>query len=134
MSLPGVFLEPTDDWKDALRPPSRRTRILAVRSSGDKDFVMWYAGIDWADRHHDLVVSEDAGRKLAQLHVEQSPEGLAKLVSFLRELAPLDQIACLLETTHGLLIPALLEAGAVLSPVNPKTVDPSGKPVGPKPI
>lgn len=84
---------------------------------------MWFAGIDWADRHHDLVVIDDAGRKVAQLRVEHSPEGLARLVSFLRDIAPLDQIACILETTHGLLITALLEAGAVLYPVNPKTVD-----------
>src|SRR5579859_8052730 len=93
---------------------------------------MWFAGIDWADRHHDLVVIDDAGRKVAQLHVEHSPEGLAKLVSFLREIAPLDQIACILETTHGLLITALLEAGAVLYPVNPKTVDRKRKASGAK--
>lgn len=84
---------------------------------------MWFAGIDWADRHHDLVVIDDAGRKVAQLRVEHTPEGLARLVSALRDIAPLDQIACILETTHGLLITALLEAGAVLYPVNPKTVD-----------
>ena len=84
---------------------------------------MWYAGIDWADRHHDLVIIDETGRKVAQLRVEHTPEGLAKLVNFLREIAPLDQIACILETTHGLLITALLEAGAVLYPVNPKTVD-----------
>ncbi|MBO0780835.1 MAG: IS110 family transposase [Ktedonobacteraceae bacterium] len=84
---------------------------------------MWFAGIDWADRHHDLVVIDETGRKVAQLRVEHTPEGLARLVSFLRNIAPLDQIACILETTHGLLITALLEAGASLYPVNPKTVD-----------
>src|SRR5438876_6346808 len=84
---------------------------------------MWFAGIDWADRHHDLVVIDETGRKVAQLRVEHTPEGLAQLVSFLRDSAPLDQIACILETTHGLLITTLLEAGAVLYPVNPKTVD-----------
>ncbi len=93
---------------------------------------MWFAGIDWADRHHDLVVIDDAGRKVAQLRVEQSPEGLTKLVSFLREIAPLDQIACILETTHGLLITSLLEAGAMLYPVNPKTVDRKRKASGAK--
>ena len=45
------------------------------------------------------------------------------MVSFLREITPLEQIACILETTHGLLITVLLEAGAVIYPVNPKTVD-----------
>lgn len=93
---------------------------------------MWFAGIDWADRHHDLVVIDDTGRKMAQLRVEHTPEGLAKLVGFLRSIAPLDQIACILEITHGLLITALLEAGAVLYPVNPKTVDRKRKASGAK--
>lgn len=84
---------------------------------------MWYAGLDWADRHHDLVIIDEAGRKVGQLRVEHSPEGLTRLVSFLKEIAPLDQIACIVETTHGLLISTLLEAGVALYPVNPKTVD-----------
>lgn len=84
---------------------------------------MWFAGIDWADRHHDTVVIDEAGRKVAQLRVEHTPQGLKKLVSFLREIAPLEQIACILETKHGLLITALLEAGLALYPVNPKTID-----------
>lgn len=84
---------------------------------------MWYAGIDWSDRHHDVVVIDEAGHKVGQLRVEHSPAGLQKLIGFLRELAPLDQVACILETKHGLLITALLEAGVPLYPVNPKTID-----------
>jgi transposase len=84
---------------------------------------MWFAGIDWADRHHDVVVIDEAGRKVASLHVEHTAEGLSKLIAFLREIAPLDQVACILETNHGLLISTLLEAGLLLYPVNPKTVD-----------
>ena len=84
---------------------------------------MWFAGIDWADQHHDAVVIDEAGRKVAQLRVEHTPEGLKKLTTFLREIAPLNQIAYILETNHGLLITALLEAGCTLYPVNPKTVD-----------
>jgi transposase len=84
---------------------------------------MWFAGIDWADRHHDIVVIDEAGRKVAQLRVEHTPEGVHTLVNFLREIAPLDQFACILETKHGLLISALLEAGLALYPVNPKTID-----------
>jgi transposase len=34
-----------------------------------------------------------------------------------------EQVACIIETTHGLLITALLEAGFPVYPVNPKTVD-----------
>lgn len=84
---------------------------------------MWFAGIDWADRHHDVVVIDEAGQKVAQLRVEHTPEGLAKLIHFLQAIGPLDHIACIIETTHGLLITALLEAGVTLYPVNPKTID-----------
>jgi transposase len=84
---------------------------------------MWFAGIDWSDKKHDVVVIDEAGRKVAQLRVTHSPEGLSKLVSFLKEIGPLDQLACILETNHGLLITALLEAGVPLYPVNPKTID-----------
>jgi transposase len=84
---------------------------------------MWFAGIDWADRHHDSVVIDQAGHKVAHLRIAHTPEGLQKLIAFLRGIAPLDQIACIIETKHGLLITALLEAGLSLYPVNPKTID-----------
>ena len=37
---------------------------------------MWYAGIDWADDHHDVVVIEEAGRKQGELRVAHSAAGL----------------------------------------------------------
>ena len=61
--------------------------------------------------------------RVASLRVENTPEGLNKLIAFLRETAPLDQVVCNLETNHGLLISTLWEAGLSLYPVNPKTVD-----------
>ena len=84
---------------------------------------MWYAGIDWADTKHDVVVIDEAGHKVASLRVEHTASGLNKLVRFLQALAPLDQIACILEIKHGLLITTLLEAGISLYPVNPRTID-----------
>jgi hypothetical protein len=89
-----------------------------------KDSRLWFAGIDWADQYHDTVVIDEAGCKFAQLRVEHTPEGVTKLVIFLREIAPLDQIACSIETKHGLLITAEFLAGVSLYPVNPKkTID-----------
>ncbi len=79
---------------------------------------MWFAGIDWADRHHDIVVIDAGGHKVGSLRVEHSPEGLKKLVGFLRDIAPLEQIACILETKHGLLITTLLEAGSRTGPLS----------------
>jgi len=85
---------------------------------------MWYAGIDWSDQHHDLVVIDADGRKVVSRRFAHSAEGLADLTTFLRaQVQELDQLACIIETTQGLLIAALLEAGLAVYPVNPKTVD-----------
>jgi len=87
---------------------------------------MWYAGIDWADTHHDVLVLDEKGHQSGSLRVDHTPEGLAKLNTFLETITgPLEkeQMACIIETTHGLLIAFLLEAGWPVYPVNPRTVD-----------
>lgn len=97
---------------------------------------MWYAGIDWADDHHDVVVIDEQGQRITSCRVSHTPEGLAQLVTFLRGTvgsAPaVPELACLIETTHDLLITALLDAGLAVYPVNPKTVDRRRKPSGAK--
>lgn len=69
------------------------------------------------------MVIDETGRKVASLRVAHIPEGLSKLVAFLCEIGPLEQIACTLDTNHGLLITSLIEAVLTLYPINPKTVD-----------
>src|SRR5258708_9010004 len=95
---------------------------------------MWFGGRDWAYRQHESVVIDEAGGKVGGLRVEDTPEGLAKLVAFLRDLAPLEQIACIIETKPGLLITALLEAG--LPSIRPTRKPSIGNvpPRGPRPI
>lgn len=44
----------------------------------------------------------------------------------------MEALACIIETSHGLLIAALLEAGFPVDPVNPQTVDRHRKPAGAK--
>ena len=88
--------------------------------------IRWFAGIDWADDHHDLVVLDEQGRQLRPLRVAHSPAGLAELTAALEQICgsgAKDQLACFVETNHGLLIAALLSAGFAVYPVNPKTVD-----------
>ena len=73
---------------------------------------MWYVGIDWADSHHDALVLDEQGNRIGALRVAHSPEGLANLTRFLEQILgeqPKEQMACIIETTHGLLIAALLE-------------------------
>jgi transposase len=87
---------------------------------------MWYVGIDWADQHHDALVIDEKGRQVGSIRVDHTPQGLAKLNTFLEQIIgsmPKEQMACIVETTHGLLIAHLLEAGWPVYPVNPRTVD-----------
>ncbi len=87
---------------------------------------MWYVGIDWADTHHDALVIDEKGRQVGSLRIDHSPQGMSKLTTFLEQIistAPKEQMACIIETTHGLLIAHLLEAGWPVYPVNPRTVD-----------
>jgi transposase len=87
---------------------------------------MWYAGIDWADQHHDALVIDEKGHQVGSLRIDHTPQGFARLNTFLEQIvgdAPKEQMACIIETTHGLLIAHLLEAGWPVYPVNPRTVD-----------
>jgi transposase len=87
---------------------------------------MFYVGVDWADQKHDALVLDEAGPQMGSIRVAHTPEGLAKLDTFLQQMigqSSKEQIACIIETTHGLLIAFLLEHGWPVYPVNPRTVD-----------
>jgi hypothetical protein len=68
--------------------------------------------------------------------VAHTVEGLAQLTTFLLDIVGTpewqEKLACIIETSHGLLIAALLESGFPVYPVNPKTVDRHRKPAGAK--
>jgi transposase len=87
---------------------------------------MLYTGVDWADAHHDAQALDEAGKKLGAIRVLHTAEGLAKLDAWLLPILghqDKEQMACIVETSHGLLIAYLLEHGWPVSPVNPRTVD-----------
>ena len=75
---------------------------------------MWYAGIDWANDHHDALVIDERCSQAGSLRVDHTPQGMVKLNTFLEQIVgseAKEQMACISETTHGLLITYLLEAG-----------------------
>jgi transposase len=82
-----------------------------------------------------VVVIDDDGRQLASKRVAHTKAGLETLVQFLEGISGStlkEQMACIIETAHGLLIAALLEAGFPVYPVNPKTLDRRRVPSGAK--
>jgi hypothetical protein len=57
---------------------------------------MLYAGIDWADDHHNLVVIDDAGLTTGSLRVSHTSTGLTQLHEFLAKFAPEQaEMACI---------------------------------------
>jgi transposase len=88
---------------------------------------MFYAGIDWSDTHHDVLVIDDAGRQVkGPLRVNHTPEGLEELHLFLEAITGpggKEHMACIVETSSGLLVAFLLEHGWSVYPVHPATVD-----------
>jgi transposase len=94
---------------------------------------MWYVGLDWADTHHDVEVLDEAGKRVGARRFAHSHAGLNELKMFLLGIAASpDQLACIVETTHGLLISFLLEAGFPVYPVNPKLANQLRKVAGAK--
>ena len=94
---------------------------------------MWYVGLDWADTHHDVLVLDETGRRVGSRRFAHSHQGLNELKAFLLSIAASpDQLACIVETSHGLLIAFLLEAGIPVYPVNPKTANQLRKAAGAK--
>lgn len=94
---------------------------------------MWYVGLDWSDTHHDVVVLDEAGHRVGTQRFAHSHQGLQQLKQFLLTIAKEpEELACIVETNHGLLITFLLEAGIPVYPVNPKTANKLRKTAGAK--
>ncbi|HEX6552142.1 MAG TPA: IS110 family transposase [Ktedonobacteraceae bacterium] len=94
---------------------------------------IWYVGVDWADTHHDVLVLDEAGRRVGARRFTHSPQGLNELKQSVLSIATSpEQVACIVETNHGLLIAFLLEAGFPVYPVNPKTTNQLRKAAGAK--
>jgi hypothetical protein len=129
------FLSETADEKVALRASQEKGAGPQERCLQRRSCAMWYAGIDWADQHNDTVVRDEKSHQVGSLRVDHSPEGLATVNTFLESSTGpehKEQMACIIETTDGLLIAFLLEAGWPIYPVNPRTVDRRRSPAGAK--
>jgi transposase len=92
---------------------------------------MWYVGLDWSDTHHDVVVLDEPGHRVGKERFAHSYQGLEHLKHFLLSItSDPEQLACIVETSHGLLINFLLEAGMPVYPVNPKVASNLSKVAG----
>ncbi len=83
-----------------------------------------YIGIDWADDHHDVHVTDDSAAPLDSFSIPHSYDGMKKLRERLgKSSSDPGNVLVAAESHQGLLIYALLEAGYLVYPINPKAMD-----------
>jgi transposase len=76
-----------------------------------------FVGLDWAHDHHDVVVVDRAGAVVADFRIEESAEGWRALRD---RLTKYPHLAVTIETSSGMVVERLLDAGYDVFPVNPK--------------
>lgn len=80
-------------------------------------------GIDWAEEFHDVALGTVEKGVIEQFRITHGPDGVAALVERALRLEPDPaEIRVVIETRHGLLVEALLDAGFTVLPVNPDLV------------
>jgi transposase len=80
----------------------------------------YYAALDWAREHHDVVVLDRHGTIVEQLRFEHTEAGWQQL----RQLtARYPNLPMAVETSHGTVVEHLFAAGVRVYPVNPKAAE-----------
>ena len=82
--------------------------------------ITHYGGFDWAKDHHDVVIVSQQGKIVKDLTFDHTAEGWAKWKELV---ATYPHLAVAIETSQGAAIEQLLESGAAVYPVNPKSAE-----------
>ena len=91
---------------------------------------MLFIGDDWAEKHHDIEVEDDTGRRLARMRLPEGVEGLARLHEVVAEHLDADRdgigidvptgaVVVGIETDRGVWVSALLACGYQVYAINP---------------
>jgi transposase len=80
-------------------------------------------GIDWAEEFHLVALGRPGEGVIEISRVEHTPKAVEALVARIASLEPdAAEVRVVLETRHGMLVEALIDAGYVVVPVNPDLV------------
>ena len=81
---------------------------------------MIFAGVDWAEAHHDVCFQDEQGRRLAGGRLAEGVKGIARFheLAAAHAAAP-DEVVVGIETDRGLFVAALVAAGYQVVAVNP---------------
>lgn len=80
-------------------------------------------GIDWSEEFHLVALGSPSEGVVEVVRVEHRPDAVQALVDRIGRMEPDPaEVRVVIETSHGLLVEALLNAGFVVMPVNPDLV------------
>lgn len=84
----------------------------------------YYLGVDWADKSHQLYVADQDGKKIKEMEVQQTADGLAEFGRWLDESRSKGtELWAAIEKPQGRIVDFLLDHGVMVYPVNPKALD-----------
>ena len=85
---------------------------------------MFYFGIDWSEKHHNLCIQSEAGAIISELKLKHTLEGFEQLDLERRKLG-VSAAACLvaIETSYNLLVDYLLDRGYIVYLIPPQATD-----------
>jgi hypothetical protein len=96
-------------------------RMMVMTAEGA--WLVLGIGIDWAEEFHDVAFGTQEKGVVEQFRIEHGPAGVTALIErALRWEPDPAEVRVVLETRHGLLVEALLDAGFTVVPVNPDLV------------
>ena len=83
-----------------------------------------FCGIDWAEDHHDIALTDRDGKLLARRRISDDAAGLASLLALLAEHGDTagDPVPVAIETPRGLLTACLRPTGRPVYSINPRAV------------
>ena len=85
---------------------------------------MIFVGHDWAEDHHDVMLLDEAGERLASARLGEGVDGVARFHALVAErVDEAEEVVIGTETDRGLFVGALVAAGYRVFAVNPKAVD-----------
>lgn len=88
-----------------------------------KEEPMLSVGVDWAEDFHLIALGTPGEGVVDVFRVEHEPAAVAQLISRIKKLEPdSSEVRVVIETRHGLLVEALVDAGFSVFPVNPDLV------------
>jgi transposase len=79
---------------------------------------MFFVGIDWASRAHELCVVDEHGAVVEQFGFGHSERGISKALTRLGKLAGVEELPVAIERPDGLLVDRLLDAGHEVVPIH----------------